>query len=663
MYRSGTPVLDYGEPINFTSEPLNLAEVSDEIMQDVQNRLQSSGSENEEMQEQEESEYITSMYLPEPDSTISTADIKNYYDNIKEITDTKAQEAQSQLELKLTPDLDTCESTSVVYNFNPQEFTRLLKDQFYNYTSMQTIKCLVKYLAMNDLPDLPHQILIRKYFRNLHKINYESVYGNVYNTIFDSVTDKIVLKTRSDKIYTDYDIIHELFVGTILNQTRKDIPNFVFTFGSFDCSKPFGRFNRIFSYCKRSEFNIKYLMLENIVNSISLGDYLQTDDYNFMDFLAIYLQVLYALNYANQEFKFTHYDLHASNVLLVKYDDQIQIPYTTENGTEYLRTKYLAYIIDFGYSYLQFEGKNFGIYGKRKYAVFQNAPYFLYDAYKLLTVCMSIVKGTINFNDFIPIFYYFNLIDDPIDAISDQNKYHYFIPPIRSYPDENMLMLTRFIRDVYGEIDFIQSERFENVYLLNCMNGNCEDSVQINLDLNIDQTPPKDMIELLEYLDSISEQVITVQKEALIQLYYSLEPEELKDLEFLATRASDAVEDLKKNYPNMQVKFDPTTDYTFRLREYLYDMILASDNIDEYLNEHSVYKNANKKLFGELELKFKVGETRFDNFKLYSLLKIQAIQNINKMIPVIREYKFPRHLYFGVPDFYKTELVRLVELL
>lgn len=66
------------------------------------------------------------------------------------------------------------------------------------------------------------------------------------------------------------------------------------------------------------------------------------------EYLSILFQILFSLRLANKLFKYTHYDLHAGNVLIIKVVKDIVIPYEGPNGTIYnLKTKVIAYIFSY----------------------------------------------------------------------------------------------------------------------------------------------------------------------------------------------------------------------------------------------------------------------------------------------------------------------------
>ena len=104
------------------------------------------------------------------------------------------------------------------------------------------------------------------------------------------------------------------------------------------------------------------------------------------EFLQIYLQVLNPLNLAYKKFDFTHYDLHSENVLIQELPYPISIPFYHPDGrTLYLRTNFLARIIDYGTAHVKIEGQHFGVFrAENRGQIFPDRSFPMHDAYKLL---------------------------------------------------------------------------------------------------------------------------------------------------------------------------------------------------------------------------------------------------------------------------------------
>ncbi|PWG73572.1 hypothetical protein DF186_22380, partial [Enterococcus hirae] len=69
--------------------------------------------------------------------------------------------------------------------------------------------------------------------------------------------------------------------------------------------------------------------------------------------MRVYFQIVMALAVEYHEFDFTHYDLHAGNVLIQATPGNrfYLIPYTFEGRTVYIKTNVIVKIIDYGLSH------------------------------------------------------------------------------------------------------------------------------------------------------------------------------------------------------------------------------------------------------------------------------------------------------------------------
>ena len=83
-----------------------------------------------------------------------------------------------------------------------------------------------------------------------------------------------------------------------------------------------------------------------------------------VQFMAMYLQILFSLHTAYTDFGFTHYDLHAGNIMIQKtyQNETVYIPYMYKNTTYYVMARGIAKIIDYGRSHvdINYEGHTMG---------------------------------------------------------------------------------------------------------------------------------------------------------------------------------------------------------------------------------------------------------------------------------------------------------------
>jgi hypothetical protein len=587
-------------------------------------------NENLPIEELEPEDYYDEEYITE---SITTREIKEFYDKGKNKFEPKAKQLQEDRELSLKDSLIKCESkVENIFDFDYDAVSKLINSQSHNPELLFELQCVLNYL-FKDIGELNHQVIIRKYLKALKRIGGSSVGGYAFTTEFNDINteknDFIVLKTNSRKSKNSF--VHELFVGLVLNYSREDIPNFVFTYGGFDCSRPIDPQTKIVSYCKRTNFNIEYIMLENIKYSTTLADFIQ-EGCTVEDLVMVYLQILYALYYTNKRFDFTHYDLHGENILLNFYDNPLSIPYETENEFEYLNTNIIAHIIDFGFSHIKYQNNHYGIFGFESFAKYPNTSFYLSDAYNLLCKCIEEAARAnhqylIEALDFI--FAFFNHDEDAVNAVIAQRKYNHMLPPLKQFPDLSNLDLAAFIRNLPFNLDITTKAKYR---VLNCKLNKkaCSDMKNLIKTFKINEMEVTDFLELLHQILGMNKEEIQNAKEKnMIYVYNNLYPKHVKKLEELRNLYIEKMNNLKQNIPNISDNPDILNiDYIRQLKQFLINSIEISDIIDSYLNEYNIGFTIAEKL------EIKSNESTDDPVKLFKEfinLKIKTISKIQKL--------------------------------
>ncbi len=275
---------------------------------------------------------------------ITNLDKRFFLDYIKQIKEVvrdsrfKLNE-QKRKEKQLAEELDILRDTTLVCQVDKITSELPLIDfksiglaasQFYNPEVMAYIACLtssIYYLPKNGNQKQIDEI--HSYIKDL-KLVSSGAYGNIS---LAKIKDLDII-IKAPKRVEDDDLPHEYFVGMhALNNLRKDIPNFVYVYGGFSCSKPIisdEDDKKIINWCTTDKDSVGYVIYENIVPSISLYDFIEKSDFSFETLLSLYLQVLLSLNLANEKYQFTHYDLHPNNIIIrfVEGHEQIEIPYS-----------------------------------------------------------------------------------------------------------------------------------------------------------------------------------------------------------------------------------------------------------------------------------------------------------------------------------------------
>lgn len=329
---------------------------------------------------------------------------------------------------------------------------------------------------------------VKDWITDISKIGKESVEGYVFKTNIDNNDSLFVMKAPRDP--SNDNLYHEAFVGTFaLNKIRKYVPNFMYVYGYFTCSAPVINGKETVTWCSsNSKRDVTYLILENIKDGKSFGDWISQSDISRREFIEVFVQLINALNIATDGCGFTHYDLHEGNVMIRKFDRKVAIPFI-ETKTEapeilgYITSNFVPYVIDYGYSRisLQNNGKEMISYGKigLEFAgVDITRAYPMYDIYKLLCFLGEKMYRTVlsgrrvndEIFDLLDKFYQFfnenprdniNLLNRVKQRINDKTDFYNLLDntPDKFYENSHYSKFINFVLDI---IEFDFSFRTEN---------------------------------------------------------------------------------------------------------------------------------------------------------------------------------------------------------
>ena len=194
--------------------------------------------------------------------------------------------------------------------------------------------------------------------------------GAAYKIVFP---DKIsILKLTKGR---DRDsLVYEYLVGKKINKWYSLFPVFVYTNGIYyfkDKSKKNAELENV-DLSKLKLFHpsltngcrtagIQALLID-FIDGKSLKTFMTNPEFNTHDLAYVLFQIYYALVHLRESF--THYDLHASNVLVYEPFPGHAVQYTYHIGANVVtfRTRYAPKIIDYGRSHI----KNFDFSGLKK---------------------------------------------------------------------------------------------------------------------------------------------------------------------------------------------------------------------------------------------------------------------------------------------------------
>lgn len=198
-----------------------------------------------------------------------------------------------------------------------------------------------------------------KDFTRIRVSNLFKAYKLIADNTLEGITmtggmseDRPLYLIKTPKDPASDQIAHEVLVGLALNTIRDKVPNFMYTYGYTSCSPPVVVGKDVSELCARDS-DSSVAMFEYVQNSVSIREFIQTSTYQELG--VVMEQIVYALKYANHTLGFVHGDLHAGNILVRKFDQEI--PVQTLSGEQ--RSKFLPVMIDYGFSTVRLDGIDF----------------------------------------------------------------------------------------------------------------------------------------------------------------------------------------------------------------------------------------------------------------------------------------------------------------
>jgi hypothetical protein len=243
-------------------------------------------------------------------------------------------------------------------DIDTSQLKRILQKKYINAQEMQAISCLFQTIIIGNTETDNIPILgenVNKWIYNMKKLS-EGAYGEVYMTDIIEKDVNVVIKVPLHTM--DYgDALREYFIGvTKINMLRYYIPNFVYTLGAFKC----GDINR---GCNGSQ---KIHTIYEKINGQGLFYKIKNNDFDW--FLNMYVHILLALEVAQREIGFSHYDLHTLNVMIK--EEPIKYTVLLDNVSYDIDTYEYPVIIDFGRSCVDYNDKSIGVWGLEQLNIF-----------------------------------------------------------------------------------------------------------------------------------------------------------------------------------------------------------------------------------------------------------------------------------------------------
>jgi hypothetical protein len=247
------------------------------------------------------------------------------------------------------------------------------------------------------------------------------------------------------------------------NQLRKLVPNYVYVFGGFQCGgiklvdkkiKDSG--NKIKSFCAPDK-HLQYILYEYVKGYEY--EYLLKNGDRF-DFLSSFIQLLFSLQVGFENIDFTHFDIKVDNIInRIPFDYIIYIPYTIGNNILYVKSKSIPTIIDYGYSHIKYEGKDYGMNDLYEYGITGNKSFIISDVYKLLMECLRTSINNKSVFDIAKEMYKYFSNENVYTAIKLQGnpkkELFYYLPPLEEYMKFTPMDFYDYIKQIVDLKDIV----------------------------------------------------------------------------------------------------------------------------------------------------------------------------------------------------------------
>jgi len=299
----------------------------------------------------------------------------------------------------------------------------ILSKNFIKGADMKAVLCLFDTLFLSLSPKKENGIYvltkdIKKYIDKLDVLT-TGADGIVYNaTFFSDIELVIKLSINEEDKGEEHELedeeekqeeikkkremmIREYYIGIkAMNKLRYIVPNFVYTLGCFMCDKPSDS-NPLENLCENvSGTTSPFIVYEKIPGHKDIktvGDLID-NKLSFNKWLVIFFQLLLALEVAQREVGFTHFDLHFDNVMIRKQENfEYSVPldmstYTIKNP------EFIPVIIDFGRSTCNIENETIGTYAFEELGIL-NHMVPGQDMYTFMSYCCDKATNNTNVTD------------------------------------------------------------------------------------------------------------------------------------------------------------------------------------------------------------------------------------------------------------------------
>ncbi len=352
---------------------------------------------------------------------ILTMDIVSYYNNFpppgKKYT--KIQLKQIELEQKLIQEYtDDALNEKIVI----RKVIDKLPKQNNSYFCQDVVNDLTTLLTtlFNNETQLETYVTDVKEYKNPNENEKNFFTFKIKNRPFNFMLKYQVIDDDGE-MPKYYRLIHEGIVGLFgTNKLIEKIPNFAPIY----CIKENGPANNFFPNPEKE--NRVYIIYDFVTNTIPFSQFLKTC--TLSQYMNYYIQILMALNLADDEIGFTHYDLHTENVILRDIPNMKE--FYIKYGNVYIKTDKIITVIDYELSHIYYEKKSYGSLSNfEMLGIERDDNKIIFDVYKCLLNNIYFMKkeGNKIYSQLEYLVYFFNKNESLEYIIGNQDQVYYLL--------------------------------------------------------------------------------------------------------------------------------------------------------------------------------------------------------------------------------------------
>nr|QBK85650.1 MAG: protein kinase [Marseillevirus LCMAC101] len=200
-----------------------------------------------------------------------------------------------------------------------------------------------------------------------NRIGDPSGFGIIFRTFIRNKPNlRFILKSdRRGDSFSQEMFFNEFMAGIKINDLRQNIPNFLLTYGGFECKTD----GQLGSLCLGSAganvTELPFIILENI-DGRTLSGLIKMGTMRSIWLIYLIQQIALSLQYAQNHLDFCHYDLHGGNVMTSPTPENFLYTYTFGDTKFSVPVYHNCTIIDYGSAHVK---------GLSSYPVFSDAAY------------------------------------------------------------------------------------------------------------------------------------------------------------------------------------------------------------------------------------------------------------------------------------------------